>query len=579
MTDGPVLRHPRARRAGPGRALIGVLSIAFFAAACATIDRGEIRSGLEPGPPSEPEPGVLEDAACALPHPQLERISRGTHPERSGQIVFVPDEPNFVGTNFPHSGPWDYLQEVPLFWYGPGVVPVMGSLDDPVTLADVAPTQARLLGLPFGAPDGRALPGIPQPSTPPPLIVTLVWDAAGRNVLEEFPRAWPVLRSLIPAGVWFEQATVGSSPSVTPASHATIGTGAFPSRTGQTDIDLRIGPELVRAGELGPQLLMEPTLGDLYDRSMGNDPLVAMLGTVGWHLNMASHGSYWEGGDRDLAVLRLEPLAEREGIEGLAWNLRGPSRPYFRFPRYVNDLPPLSAYTDQVDRRDGRLDGHWLDNSIEQLEGGWVTPARIPYQARMVEEVVAREGFGDDDVPDLLFVNFKAIDHVSHIWSTNSPEMRDTVRVQDEELGRFVRFLDDEVGAGRWVLVLTADHGAQFDPVASGAFQVTPRELEQDLRQAFPSLTGQSVFQAVRTSQIFVDEEAMRAAGYSFEQIAGFLLEYTKRQGASDPSTVPVAERQDLVFSAALPIDLLPELPCLPAARARVPGNPGGSGK
>jgi hypothetical protein len=142
--------------------------------------------------------------------------------------------------------------------------------------------------------------------------------------------------------------------------------------------------------------------------------------------------------------------------------------------------------------------------------------------------------------------------------------MRDTLRVQDEELRNFVRFLDDEVGQGQWVLVLTADHGAQFDPKVSGAFQVTPRELARDLREAFPSSTRRSVFEAVRTAQVFVNEAAMEASGYTFTQIAGFLLDYTKGQGAKDPSTVPEDERGDRVFDAAFPIELLPSLPCLP---------------
>jgi hypothetical protein len=535
----------------------------LVATVCASVDRGDRAAGAAGGSAASP---ILEEAACAMPRAQLVRIWHGTHPDRSGQVVFVPDEPNFVGTNFPHSGPWDYLQEVPLFWYGPGIVPGRGPRGREVTLADVAPTQAGLLDFPFAAPHGSPLPEVPATPTPPALIVTLVWDGGGRDVLSAYPAGWPFLRSLIPDGVWFEQATVGSSPSVTPASHATIGTGAYPSRTGQTDIDLRIGSQVVRAGEQGPALLLEPTLGDLYDRAMGNEPIVGMLGTVSWHLNMASHGSYREGGDRDLAVLRVPTGEEREGREGGEWNVVGPSRPFFRFPRYVNRLPPLSSYLVRVDRRDGRLDGRWLDNSIEQYEGGWATPARIPYQGRMVEEVIAREGFGDDDVADLLFVNFKAIDHVSHIWSVNSPEMRDTLRWQDEELRRFVRFLDTEVGEGRWVLVLTADHGTQLDPAVSGAFQVTLRELERDLEEAFPSSTRRSVFMAVRTSQLFINEAAMEASGYTFEQIALFLHEYTKEQGASDPSAVPASERDDRVFSAAFPIDILPGLGCLQTA-------------
>lgn len=518
--------------------------------------------------PAEPAPEVLEDAACAMPHEQLVRVWRGTDPQRSGQIAIVPQEPNFLGSNFPHSGPWDYLQDVPLFWLGPGIVPALGRVERPTTLADIAPTQGRLLGFPFDAPDGRVMREIPAPATPPRLIVTLVWDAGGMSVLDAFPDDWPVLRSLIDDGVWYDRASVGSSPSITPATHATIGTGAFPMHTGQTDAEFRLGPDLVRAGALGPVLLMEPTLGDLYDRAMGNEPLVGALASVTWHLNMASHGALWGGGDRDIAVLRVPAAADNEGAEGTIWNLQGKNTPFYEFPEYVNDLPPLSSYVEDVDRADGALDGKWRDNSIEQYEEGWATPARIPYQGRMVEEVIRREGFGADDVPDLLFVNFKAIDHVSHIWSVNSPEMQDTLRTQDEELGRFVDFLDEQVGEGRWVLVLTADHGAQFDPAVSGAFQVTPGQLEEDLEAAFPSSTDRSVFQAVRTSQIYVNETTMEASGYTFEEIARFVLDYTKEQGATDPSTVPPDQLDDRVFAAAIPIDVLPSLECLPEARA-----------
>ena len=556
-----------------------LLAFALLIAACtsdgepAAQPSGAESAGRSPGTVAitlePPTPGLLERAACSLPHEQLLRVWRGTEPERSGQIVFVPDEPNFVGTNFPHSGPWDYLQDVPLFWYGPGVIPALGRVDRPATLADVAPTQAKLLHFDFEALDGRELPELSATDEPPALIVTLVWDAGGDSVLDSFPNDWPVLSSLIRDGVWYEDASVGSSPSITPATHATLGTGAFPMRTGQTDAEFRLGDELVRAGALGPVLLMEPTLADLYDRAMDNESLVGGLASVTWHLNMASHGSLWGGGDRDLAVLRVPTDADNEGAEGTTWNLQGRYQPFYEFPEYVNDLPELSAYTVAVDRQDGALDGNWRENSIEELERGWATPARIPYQGRMVEEVIAREGFGDDDVPDLLYVNFKAIDHVSHIWSVNSPEMQDTLRAQDEDLGRFVDFLNDEVGPGRWVLILTADHGAQYDPEVSGAFQVTPTELERDLNAAFPSATDMSVFEAVRTSQLYVNETPMRQSGYSLEQIASFVLNYSKADGHPDgPEAVPDVERDDPVFAAAFPISVLPNLECLPEARA-----------
>ena len=555
------------------RELIAIpVAAAFVAAACTSEPAPSNHStggpsGTSSAPVTEPVPGALAKAACSLPPEQLLRIDRGTYPSRSGQIIIVPQEPNFVGSNFPHSGPWDYLQDVPLLFYGPGVIPATGSIDRPVTIASIAPTEAKLLHFDgFHPADGRPLTEIPKPDTPPPLIVTLVWDAGGRSVLDTWPQQWPYLRSLIPDGVWFENASVGSSPSITPATHATIGTGDYPDRTGQVDAEFRQGDSLVRAGALGPALMMEPTLADLYDRAKGNVPIVGDLASVTWHLNMMGHGAMWGGGDKDIAVLRtpISPGNGNEGAEGTTWNLQGKNADFFTFPSYVNDLPDLSAYTPELDQADGKVDGKWGQDSIAQLEDGWATPARVPYQTRMVEEVIRREGFGTDDVPDLLFINYKIIDHISHLYSTNSPEMRDTLLAQDDGLKQLVDILDSEVGKGRWAMVLTADHGAQFDPSVSGAFQVTPGQLESDLAQAFPSHTGTPVVKAVRTSMIYVNEDSMRANGFTLVEISQFVLGYTQAQGSPTPGLVPESDRTDRVFAAVFPASILPDLKCLP---------------
>ena len=38
-----------------------------------------------------------------------------------------------------------------------------------------------------------------------------------------------------------------------------------------------------------------------------------------------------------------------------------------------------------------------------------------------------REGFGADDVPDLLYINYKLVDEIGHLYSMNAAEMRDAV--------------------------------------------------------------------------------------------------------------------------------------------------------
>jgi hypothetical protein len=301
---------------------------------------------------------------------------------------------------------------------------------------------------------------------------------------------------------------------------------------------------------------------------MGNAPIVGDIASVTWHLNMMGHGAMWNGGDKDLAVLRLGD-SSNEGAEGTTWNLQGKNEPYYRFPAYVNDLPNLDAYTRALDAADGAIDQRWLDNSIQQFAKGWDTPARVPFQDRMYAEIIKREGFGADEVPDLLFINSKIIDHVGHVWSVNSPEMRDTLRWQDAGLREFIGSLNDEVGRGNWVLLVTADHGHQYDPNVSGAFQISPAALTSDVQDRFDTDgDGTSVVTAVRPSQTFLNLPELKQNGQTVEEIADFMLHYTKAQAALTTAAVPADQQNDEVFAAVFPTSIFQHpLPCLDEAQ------------
>ncbi|MEX2274847.1 MAG: alkaline phosphatase family protein [Actinomycetota bacterium] len=525
--------------------------------AAATLFIGSLAHGAAPG-----RFGVLQ--ACSLPTEQLVRVYNGTHPTRSGDVIVVPAEPNFLGASFPHSGPWDYLQEVPIFFYGPGHVPEIGEVRGRATLADIPPTFAQLVDFPFQAPDGHPLPEVLRDpaAQSPKLVVTLVWDGGGQNVLGRWPDDWPYLKSLIPKGVWYADGEVGSSPSITPATHATLGTGAFPRLTGQVDSDFRLDDGLVRSGQLGPAFLQEPTFADIYDRALDNEPIVGIVASVTWHLNMMSHGAMWGGGDKDIAILRT--TEGDEGAEGTEWNLQGKNMPFYRLPSYANDVPPVDDYTDELDREDGKLDGDWRQDSIAQLHGGFDTPARVPYQTAVVEQLLEREDFGADDVTDLLYLNYKIIDHVGHVYSASSPEMKDTLEWQDRGLRELVDILNREVGKQQWVLTITADHGHQLDPSETGAFAVAPGALEADLNAEYEDGDDMPAVLRVRTSQVYFHREELEDIGVTLDEAAEFIAGYTKEQAAPDPSVIPADERNDRVFDAAFPSDVFAhDLPCL----------------
>jgi type I phosphodiesterase/nucleotide pyrophosphatase len=503
-----------------------------------------------------------------MPHEWLLRTWRGNRDDRSAEIQILPIEPNYVGSGLPHVGPWPYAQDIPMFWYGPGHISAAGVVQRPVTLAGIAPTEAQLLGYPFKAIDGSPMvEAIAGNQTAPKLLVTMVWDAGGRDVLRRWPNDWPYLKSLIPQGAWYEHGTVGSSPTSTAQTHAIIGTGAFPDAHGIVAHRMRIGDRLTTPWAEGPAYLIEPTLADLYDRAMGNKPVVGEIGTVSIHLGMLGHGAMWGGGDRDIAAIREVVGADTLGDEGFDWNLTPNLTPYYRFPSYINNVGGFAKDVRAVDANDGQIDGKWRTNDIQTLLQGFDTPARIPYQTRVIKKMIEREGFGADDTPDLLFINYKMIDYISHVWTVNSPEMHDAVVGQDAALHELIDFLNKQVGQGQWALVLTADHGSIPDPKVTGAFQISTTAMTEGINAAFDhDGDATRIVELIQPTQIFVNRAELEQNGYTLADVARYVMTLTKGQTALPTVTVPPDQQTDRVFEAAFPSKIMSRLPCLPEA-------------
>jgi hypothetical protein len=501
----------------------------------------------------------------------LLRTWQGTQLGRSGDIELIPKYPNFMGAGLPHATPYDYTQEVPLFLYGPGYIKP-GVYTRATYLTDIAPTEGALLKFPFDAPDGAAQTQALLPASQrgvPRLVVTLVWDSGGINVLHRWPHDWPYLKSLVPQGAWFTHTTVGASPSNTPTGHAEIGTGAFPRHNGFTDDYIELNGQIQKPNANGPAFLEDPTLADLYDRAMGNKPIVGAAVTLSAHVMMMSHGSLWGGGDRDIAITREVTGAATAGAEATRWNLSPAMAPFYRLPSYANSLAPLSHYIGPIDALDGKLDGMWRQNSIAQLLNGFDTPARIPYQTKLIETLIQREGFGKDDVPDLLDLNYKAIDVIGHMFSVDSIEMSDTLKIQDQALKVLVSFLNETVGKGEWVLALTADHGTQRSPTVSHAFVADTTHFTQDLNQEFDHDGNNTpLVLRVRPTELWVDPQELSLNHTTLADISQYIMGLTQAQTIRTGVTPDPATANDTVFAAAFPSPLLSKLPCLPEARS-----------
>lgn len=502
----------------------------------------------------------LMERGCDLPVKYLERIWRGHDPVHSEDVTTVPLAPNSSGTFevTSHSGPWDYLQNVPLVFYGPGFIKASNEpVEGPVETVDVFPTVGELVGVDLPRRDGRALEEVIEPGRqgPPKLILTIIWDGVGRNVLERWPDAWPNLARLEREGTSLIDAVVGSSPSITPATHSNLGTGAYPRRHGVTAIEYRTEEGPVRQAFAGrdPSDLGLTTMADEIDLALNNEPKAGMLAWKGWHLGMLGHGTQTPGGDADEVGL----IATDEHITG--------NDSFYSTPTYIDPLPGLEGRLDGADRLDGKVDGNWRGHTVSVHDNpGWVD-----YAADAVLTMLERGGYGADEVPDLFFTNFKMTDIAGHQYSMDSVEERDVLQAQDAALGRIVDYLDREVDD--YVVVLSADHGHTPAAEGSGAWPISQGTVVDDINEHFDVTEG-SLMTSKTAVGMFFNRTIMRKTGVTASDVARFLNGYTIAENWNEDELPEGYETRgdENVYEAAFPSDDIGEL--LRCARKRAAG-------
>jgi hypothetical protein len=507
--------------------------------------------------PSGPEERTLAsndpiERACALPQEQLVRLWRGHHRIHSEDVTTVPLEPNYSGafTVTSHSGPWDYVQTIPLTFYGPTHIASNGRLDEEASITDVYPTVAHLTQTELDKRAGEDLMArmSANETEPPKLIVTVVWDGVGRNVLDRWEGRWPNLSRLESEGTSFLKATVGSSPSITPATHTSLGTGDFPYRHGVTAIEYRTKEGKVRGAFAGknPADAKLTTFGDEIDKALNNEPKVGMLAWKSWHLGMLGHGSQTPGGDKDELAL----------IAGLDGHVVGNSN-FYSTPKLSLGPHRLEDIADELDRSDGKADEEWRGHVILEEHDN---PAWVDYQSEMLIEMLSKGGYGTDDIPDLFFTNFKISDIVAHQYGMDSEEEGDVIEAQDAALGALVDWLDTEVGD--YVVVMTADHGNTHRAELTGAWPIGQGELREDVDAEFNVPKDLDLVDTSSAAGPFLDRAVARQLGVTASDVAEFSTGYTIAENNSRPELPEGYEDRgdENVFSAAFATDQYDEI-------------------
>jgi predicted AlkP superfamily pyrophosphatase or phosphodiesterase len=346
---------------------------------------------------------------------------------------------------------------------------------------------------------------------PPQLLVLLIVDQMRGDYVDKFQRQWSQgLKRLVTSGAWFRQTNYPYYNTVTCAGHASIGTGSVPAVHGMilngwwdrasrrqvacTDDDtaktVSYGKPIMTEGESAGRLRTS-TLADELRAQLDAPPRIAAFSlkarsavTLGGHRPDAVAWFDDEGAWVTSTAFSKGPVAEvadyiaRNPVEndfGKVWDRALPKDAYLyeeaavgvrvgkgmtpTFPHIVKggQATPDKAYYDQWQS------SPFADEYLARM-------ALSVYQSITAKDKVA--GPGRRSVPNLLAISFSSLDKVGHDYGPNSHEVQDILVRLDRTIGELLSGLDRQVGAGNYVVALSADHGVPPTPERSLAMGI-----------------------------------------------------------------------------------------------------------
>jgi predicted AlkP superfamily pyrophosphatase or phosphodiesterase len=315
------------------------------------------------------------------------------------------------------------------------------------------------------------------------------------------------LRYLLEKGIHYNNAHHAHANTETIVGHVTLATGANPAAHGMigniwfdrttgvttyniedpdfrlltegadVDADTEIDPTQKAATSDGrsPRAILTTTFSDelisltggmakVFGISVKDRGAVSMAGHTGkafWFskaTNQFVTSSYYYD-DYPQWVVDWNAKKIPEGYANTSWELLHPIDTYLFGDRDDQDWESvLGSY--------GRTFPHPFTTPENPYFSTFLTisPAGDQMTTDFAKAVIANEGLGDDDVTDYLGVSYSATDYIGHFFGPSSLESEDNILQLDRTLADLFRYVDEEIGLDKTLIVLSADHGAPEAP-------------------------------------------------------------------------------------------------------------------
>ena len=355
--------------------------------------------------------------------------------------------------------------------------------------------RIALLLLAAACPAAAQQQGRPSLGQPPKLVLQITVDQLRGDAVMRFADRFENggFRYLLESGTHYVNAHYEHANTETAPGHATLVTGAYPSRHGivandwidQQSGDFVYNTEDDRHHVLGkekrphegvsPRNLQSTTIGDeLVVHSGGRSRVFSVSakdrGAIlpGGHMGKA----FWfsrRSGEYVSSTFYYDEYPEWVA----RWNA---ARPADRYKNGTWELvaDPATYIARELDDRPFEADFGDLGRTFPHALGDgsskyfyvtlYVTPMVDELTLDFAKALIENEKIGQSDTVDYLALSFSSADTSGHLFGASSLEYEDAVLRIDRLLDELFRYVRETVGLDRTLVVLSADHGGVEAP-------------------------------------------------------------------------------------------------------------------
>ena len=374
-------------------------------------------------------------------------------------------------------------------------------------------------------------------------------------------------RTFLDGGVHFANAHYEHANTETAPGHATVATGANPSRHGivandwidagtgvfvyntEDDRHQILGQEKKPHQGVSPRNLQSTTIGDELVIASGRRSRVfsvspkdrgAILpgghtGKAFWYDKRSGHfvtSTYYYDSYPDWVKTWNEANPTDRYRNG-SWDLVTDRATYIA--RDLDDRPYECDFMGL-----GRTFPHPLGDGSSKLFNATVglTPMADELTLEFAKLTLENEKLGQGEATDYLQVSFSSPDYSGHFFGAASLEYEDAVLRIDRLLAELFAFVEETVGLDRTVIALCADHGGPEAPeylqsmgYDAGRFPLDLFKLNNPFARALADKFGRGdLIEGHSHPYLYLDTQAIAETGHSVEEVERFLADELKKK-------------------------------------------------